>query len=1006
MARRRSLAALLWFLAGLGPAAAQRYAHLSGSILDPSEAAVPGADVSVVNEDTGFRRSARSASNGTYAVSSLEPGIYKITVRKDGFRTIIRFGVRIELSRSARIDFALSVGSIEETITVEGTAPLLNTDDASPGATVRRDAIERLPANGHGLLGLLDLAPGTLVTPATRGESGQFTVNGQRPNSHTFTVDGVSANTGVSGGGLPVQPTGGALPAMSAFGSLHSLVSLEALEEFHLQPATATPESGRLPGATVTLNSRSGSNDFHGSLAYSFRHELLDANDWFANRAGDRRAPLRMSDVGAALGGPLRRDRTFFFFAYEGMRLRQPFAWRAPVPSTEVKQAAPAWVLPLLDFFPAPNGPVLAPGVAEWDGRNHRPSRLDTASLRVDHAWSPRATVFARYNVSPSASEFGSTQVNRLDLRWRSFTSGLNLRPSPSVVVDLRMNASSARADSTWLQTGGAPYDPCQLEPVTAYLLRIPGICDYLVRLSIAGVGQATSGREGRRAQGQFQTVGTTALTLGAHSLRVGADYRRLSPSRRDATGALSIIAESLSDLIAGRNLWTASSGPQDTGTVLHELSLFAQDSWRISPRLTASYGLRWEYNPAPVSRPPSYYLLPPNSLVTLLERPLWPAAYRNFAPRAGLAWRLSPAGRTVLRAAAGLYYDSSLSIGTDLLNGGPFSLSAYNNPKYAPFSMLLSYGFMPDLRLPVVEQWTAAVEHAIDGRQTVSAGYVGSAGRRLVRREMGGPGNSDVLWISLATNHGKADYHGLQLQYRRVLARGFQGFLSYTWSHSIDDSSSDSGLYWAGAGSTNARDRGSSDFDARHVLSAAFGYQLPPRQGLARAIGGWALDGILRARTGFPVTVQSAEHYLGMAFVNAFRPDLVPGQVVWTGDPDVPGGRRLNPAAFRPAADGVQGGLGRNALSGPGMSQFDMALRRDFPVGGDRSLELRLEAFNALNHPNFADPVKFLDSPLFGQPASMLNLMMGSGSPASGLAPMFQTGGARSLQLTLRLRF
>jgi hypothetical protein len=182
-----------------------------------------------------------------------------------------------------------------------------------------------------------------------------------------------------------------------------------------------------------------------------------------------------------------------------------------------------------------------------------------------------------------------------------------------------------------------------------------------------------------------------------------------------------------------------------------------------------------------------------------------------------------------------------------------------------------------------------------------------------------------------------------------------------------------------------------------RHVLSGAFSWDV---------YKGWALDGAMRARTGFPIGVLSTDQYMGVQFSNVFRPDLVGGVPVWLSDRSAPGGRRLNPAAFRMLPAPAQGTLGRNVISGFGMSQLDLALRREFPIAGERALELRAEAFNALNQPSFGDPVKLLVNPLFGQSPSMLNLMLGSGSPGSGLAPIFQTGGARSVQLMLRLRF
>lgn len=989
----RSMAALLCCLAGIVPASAQRYTSLSGSISDPSEAAVPGAQVSVVDQNTGFRRTTESRPDGGYTVALLQPGVYKVTVRKEGFRTLIRFGVRLEASRPLRLDFALPVGSMHEAITVEGGAAPIHRDDASVGVAFRREEIERLPVNGRGLLSLLELAPGTVVTPATHGEAGQFTANGQRPNTHSFAVDGVSANTGVIGGGLPTQSSGGALPAMSAFGSLHSVISMEALEEFRVQTSTAVPEFGRLSGAFVTLATRSGSNDPHGSLVYGFRHEALAANDWFANRQGDGRAPLRMHDFAASAGGPLRRDRSFFFVSYEGIRLRQPFAWRAAVPSLEARERAAEWARPVLDHYPAPNGALLGRDLAEWSGRNRRPSRLDAGSIRLDHAFTGTLSAFARYHDSPSANEFGSTQINRLELRSRSLTLGVNARPGAGTVLDTRLNGSTARIYSIWTQAGTPE---CALETAINHFLRRSAHCGYLARFAIAGLTDLVAGREGTHRQEQLQAVETATFYRGSHTIRVGADYRRLAPSRRDSSGALSVIADSVADLSGDRNYWIGSSGPRRGAAVLNELSLLAQDTWRVNSRLTATYGVRWEFTPAPVPEEPAWFLDPERDVVVSGQQPLWELRYRNFAPRIGLAFAPRASGRTVIRAGAGLYYDSSVSIATDLINGGPLDVWQHLSPRHAPFSMLLSFGFLPDLRLPLVKQWSVSVEHEPAEGQLLSIAYAGSAGRRLVRREMGGRGSSAVVWVAMATNHGASDYHGLHLQYRRRMARRLQASAAYNWSHSIDNSSTDSLVHFAGAGPP-ALDRGSSDFDVRHSFTAAFTCELPR---------GWAADGIFRARSGFPLTPFGSERHMGVVFANVFRPDLVPGQPVWVRDDAVPGGKRLNGAAFRMAGEAVQGSLGRNAITGFGMSQLDLALRRDFRLGERRSLELRLEAFNALNQANFADPAKFLVSPLFGQSSSMLNLMLGTGSPGSGLAPIFQIGGARSAQAMVRLRF
>ena len=998
---------ILLALACAAPAAGERFTYVYGRVLDPSGASIPEASVTVVNQDNGFRRIALSQPDGEFAVGSLEPGLYKITVRKEGFGAMIRFNVKLEPAQPARADFLLSIGPVAETITVEGTAPLLNPEESSIGMRVYHDEIERLPLNGRGLLALLDLTPGANIVPATRGEAGQFTMNGQRPNTNYFTVDGVGANIGIAAGGLPAQVAGGALPAVSAFGSLDSLLPLEAIDEFRLQSADAAPEAARLPGAVATLTSRSGSNEFHGSLAYRFRHELAAANDWFANVSGEGRGLLRLQDVAPSVGGPIRRDRSFFFVSYEHMALRGPYVWQQAVPSLDLRAAAPAFLQPALDLFPAPNGRQLADGVAQWSGRNIRPSVLDSGMVRIDQALTPRLTLFGRYNDAPSSNQFGSTQVNRLDLRFRSLTLGLNARPTARVILDLRANESQAEVSSTWTEAGGTVPAGCVLQEVTARY-RVPDApCEHLVRLLISGIGQVAAGSEGERRQRQFQTIGSATINAGSHSLRLGIDYRRMTPVRRDAGSGLSLIADGVAEIADPRNLWIGRGKAVSSTIDVREISAWLQDTWRLGSWVTLTPSLRWQLDPPPFPSGDSYFFNPATGTVQSFRRPLWPRTRGDLAPRLGVAFRLDRQGRTVVRGGAGLSYESSMSIGTDFINSGPLGVTEFTSAVHAPFSTQLSYGFMPGLRAPRILSWGVSLDHAFGSHDLASIGYVSSTGWSLIRRELGGPGNSTTALVALTTNHGHSDYRGLQMEYRRRLAGGFDALASYAWAHSIDDDSSDAFLMWAGSGTTVRGDRGSSDFDLRHAFSAALSYEFPSRApGILRALGGWAIDAMVRARTGFPMTVLESDQYLGVSLENAFRPDLAWGEPMWIRDDGAPGGRRLNTNAFLDPGPGIQGRLGRNAITGFGMSQADVAVRREFRLTDRRGFQLRIEAFNALNQANFADPVKFLSSPVFGRSPSMLNLMLGTGSPGSGLAPLLQTGGARSLQASMRFRF
>src|SRR5271166_966148 len=309
-------------------------AEISGLITDPSGLAVPNARVAAENPGTSAARTVSSNQQGLYSVLALLPGSYNITVEAKGFKAIHQNGVTVEVDQRARLDFALTIGSNRETITVEGSAPLLNTSDASVSTLIGNRFVENLPLNGRSFSSLIDLTPGVVLTPSNFTEQGQFSVNGQRPDANYFLVDGVSANLGTAGSGCCLLAQGGAgqLPATSAFGGTSNLVSLDALEEFRIETSTFAPEYGRTPGAQISVVTKSGTNTFHGTAFEYLRNDKLDANDWFANAKRLARPELRQNDFGGVLGGPIRKDKLFFFGSYEGLRVRQPHVANTYVP--------------------------------------------------------------------------------------------------------------------------------------------------------------------------------------------------------------------------------------------------------------------------------------------------------------------------------------------------------------------------------------------------------------------------------------------------------------------------------------------------------------------------------------------------------------------------------------------------------------------------------------------------------------------------------------------------
>jgi hypothetical protein len=289
---------------------------ISGLVIDPTGAVIVGAEVIIKNDATGLVYTTKTNNEGIYVLPNLPPGQYRLQVSRIGFKTLIKPDINLSVQDALAINFTLPVGAMSETVTVPGGASLVNTQSGSVSTVVDRNFVESLPLNGRSFNTLLQLTPGVVIAPEPVSGTGQFSVAGQRASSNNFLVDGVSANFGVA----PTQGQGtsgtGSAQAFSVLGGTSSLVSVEALQEFRVETSSFAPEFGRAPGGQVILNTRSGTNEFHGALYEYFRNDVLDANDWFANEAGKPRAAERHNDFGGYLGGPIQKDHTFFFVSY------------------------------------------------------------------------------------------------------------------------------------------------------------------------------------------------------------------------------------------------------------------------------------------------------------------------------------------------------------------------------------------------------------------------------------------------------------------------------------------------------------------------------------------------------------------------------------------------------------------------------------------------------------------------------------------------------------------
>ncbi|HEX5891148.1 MAG TPA: carboxypeptidase regulatory-like domain-containing protein [Pyrinomonadaceae bacterium] len=1019
-------------------------ASLAGRITDPANALIVDAQVAAISTGTNIRYEDTTNNSGEYHLPNLPPASYRLEIQKPGFKKLIKPDVVLHVQDALRIDLQMTLGDVSETVLVESGAPLVNTKTAVVSTVINRTFVENIPLNGRSFQTLIQLAPGVVLTPSTFNDQGQFSVNGQRADANYFMVDGVSANFGVTGFIAMMQSASGALPALSASGGTNSLVSVDAMQEFRIQTSSFAPEFGRTPGGQISIATRSGTNAFHGTLFEYFRNDVLDARDWFVNFNGLPKPAERLNDFGGVLGGPVVKDKTFFFFSYEGQRLRQPSSMQTVVPDNQSRQQAPAPMRPYLNAYPVANGPALAPGVAQFNASFSNPSSLDAYSIRLDHSFRPTLNLFGRYNYSPSNMDqrgplFSSGRVlsatNSLSSTVQTGTIGLTQIISPEISNEVRANYSNHRIGIDFVMDnfGGAT-------PPSESLLFPSGITsangNFL--FIILGVGQYVQGKQGTTEQRQVNLIDNLSVTKGNHQLKFGVDYRWLAPFSSPAAyrqfAAFSGVNTAPGGALSGVALLAQSSSFQTNALLSQNFSLFGQDTWKITPRVTITYGLRWDVNPALKGKnrdndPFTVIGIENPATMTLAPRgtPLYETTYGNIAPRIGVAYQFGGIRNwdAALRAGFGVFYDlgqGSLGgvssffpyIVDKNFSGAPFPLGTLDAAAPALTTNLPAATMLvadPHLKLPRTYQWNVALEQSIGNNQTISATYVAAIGRELLRVTNLFNVNPNFQFIALTDNSATSDYHALQVKYQRRLSRGLQALGSYSWSHSIDIASTD-----AIATNTNTPgqiadinvDRGNSNFDIRHAFTAGVTYDLPSPTSnrTARAIlSGWSIDSFFFARSAPPVNIVGGSFFAAGTQL-APRPNVIPGVPLEIHGSQFPGGKIFNRAAFSAAPAGTQGNLGRNVLRGFGAWQADVGLQRRFHLSERLRLRFRAEFFNIFNHPNFGNPTNVLTSPLFGRSTQTLANSLGSGGANGGLNPLYQVGGPRSIQFALKLQF
>ena len=991
---------LIIVILSLAPAVAQTTGALEGTVRDPSGASVAAASVRVTEVKTSATRQLAADSAGYYQALRLPPGAYEVSVTHQGFRDQVRRGIELEAGATARVDFTLQLGEAHDQIVVVADASPVSFSPAGWGGAVRQDELESLPLDGRNLFELSgQQAQVNLVRIADRkvtyGPGAKVSVKGARPNQNSFLLDGIQINDASSSG------------AASASGSQ---LGLEGIREVRVLTSPFSAEYGRAAGAVFTAVSKSGSNEFHGSLYEYLRNSALDAKNFFDD-PGRKTPPLRRNHFGGLLSGPVLHNKLFFLANYEGVRETFSQTVRASVPTAEARRGLlPAAgggtrtvtvstsARPYLDLYPLPNGRDFGDGTAESVSESVRDTREDYAAGKLDLLLRPALRLAGRYTFDDAAR--GAPDALHIwrffdDSRYQFFHTEAQHLVSPRTIHTFRAAFSRTRNEEL---SQPRPDIPASLSFVPGQPLggfSVPGLAEF-------GAGLVRQ-RPRRHILNDFQFNDDLVHTRGRHTLRLGGAFDRLQFNQvADFSAAGFYIFGSLADLLAARPRSGDVMLPgSDSNRGWRQSQFFGyfQDEFRASAGLSLGLGLRYEYaaTPSEVNGKIATVRDPARDQAVTVGGPLYrnPSA-RNLAPRLALAWDPFGSGRTVLRAGAGLFFDL---IGMrDLLVSGVrmppfFNRVTVQSPSFpnlleaarlaVPANTLATLDYYPEQ--PYVAQLQFTVERQWGAAMLVRLGYTGTRGAHLVGY-LGNVNTTQPQFLPDGRIFMPADaprvnpafgeipmrryqfnsfYHGLVAGLERRW-RGGVGFqLNYTWSKSIDETSTAISADFSNSDSLPTvfnyrQNRGLSDFDLRHVFNAAGSYRLGPRgrSAAARALAQWEIHALAKLQTGHPFApsvgfdrarLLSARLDLGQ------RPDFIgtPGQRIVLGDP----ARYFDPLAFGLPEAGFLGNLGRGTLAGPGLFALDASLHKILWQAERHSLRLRAEVFNATSHPNFKPP-------------------------------------------------
>lgn len=1027
--------ALLACAASMLPA--QTTGRVSGTVLDRTSAPVAGVKVSAEQRPTGLIRTVATDEEGRYSFPDLAPAEYRIRAEKEGFRPLQRETIDVNIGSSLVVDLTLEVGTLDQTLTVTDSPSMVNTQTSELSFLVGERAMRELPLNGRNYTDLAFLTPGVIPYPYRDGGSVVahglgISMNGQDPRSNVYLLDGTPQNDFTNG------------PAGSA---ASTVLGLEAIREFRVELNTYSAEFGRNSGGHINALTKSGGNDIHGSVYYFHRNDNLDARNFFD--PGEQ-PDFKRNQFGTSLGGPIRREKTFFFGSWEALHERLGRSINTVVPDQNARNGIlpdgpvtiNSQVVPYLNEFPLPNGPNRGGGLATYVFGFNQSLDQNFAQGRIDHYWNGANQSFGRYTID-DAEQYLPTDYPQFPRYFRSRNMFLTLE---------HRFVQSARTSHTFRGSFARTRIGQNVEANTATDLQpfIPqrGLVGNIDIGGFPRWGPQTS-VDVKLVQNLFGGEYSLVHARGRHLVKAGMLAERYRNNMVNPTFSLGIHTfanlRSFLENRPQRFLGLPAGGAIDRYWRFLLMGFYLQDDWRISPRLTINLGLRYEFSTMPVD------IYGRDSAVPNLETDTTPTVgqlyqnptYTNFSPRGGFAWDITGNGRTSLRGGYGMFFNT---------NNQQHLIVTVTNPPATPRVIVnnaafpvpnLSAGIANSIRpiqwdivSPRIHVYNLTFERQLPFDILLSAGYAGSRGMNLWRsgdwniatptRLADGtvffPANTPRRnpafgVIELKSSDGDSWYNAGLLEIRKRFSQGLTFQTSYTFSRNIDTTQASTFFSDATNGTTTAfpefegfhYNKGLADYHSKHNWVTNFVYQLPlanDSTGATRVLlHGWQLSGILTMRSGNPLTVfvqanrsrSLAQPSLGPG-IGFDRPAMSPGythQSAILGRPD----RWFDPAAFVLQPAGQLGNMGRGALIGPDLHAFDLSLMKNFPLkrfGDAGNLQFRVETFNLTNRVNFGPPglTAFAGTAATETPLASFGLIRNT------------VTSARQIQLGLRLSF